>query len=71
MVLVVAAVILLIPRGGLPAAVDVARAYDMYKSGAMMLDVRTPAEYEQQRIPGSLLIPLDELRRTHERTPQR
>jgi rhodanese-related sulfurtransferase len=60
-VLVVAGVILLIPRGGLPAAVDVSRAYDMYKAGALMLDVRTPAEYDQQHVPGSLLIPLDDL----------
>ena len=28
-------IIVLIPRGGLPAAVDVARAYDMYKAGAL------------------------------------
>lgn len=60
-VLVVAAVILLIPRGGLAAEVDVARAYAMYKDGAIMLDVRTPAEYEVQHIPGSRLIPLDDL----------
>jgi rhodanese-related sulfurtransferase len=60
-VLVIAAVILLLPRGGLPAAVDVARAYDLYTGGAVMLDVRTSAEFEQQHIPGSLLIPLDDL----------
>lgn len=29
--------------------------------GAILLDVRTPAEYKELRIPGSLLIPVDEL----------
>ncbi|HET6846127.1 MAG TPA: rhodanese-like domain-containing protein [Anaerolineales bacterium] len=60
-VLVIAAVILLLPRGGLPAAVDVVRAHALYTGGAMMLDVRTSAEFEQQHIPGSVLIPLDDL----------
>jgi rhodanese-related sulfurtransferase len=58
---VAAAILLLLPRSGLPVEVDVARAYDMYQNGALMLDVRTQAEFDEQRIPGSQLIPLDEL----------
>ena len=60
-VLVIAAVIVLLPRNTLPAEVDVARAYEMYRGGALLVDVRTPAEYAEQHIPDSLLIPLDEL----------
>jgi rhodanese-related sulfurtransferase len=61
-VLVIAiAIVVLLPRGGVPAEVDVARAYAMYQAGALMLDVRTVAEYNEQHIPGSLLIPLDDL----------
>lgn len=60
-VLVIAAILLLLPRGGLPSEVDVTRAHAMYVDQALLLDVRTQAEYAQQHIPGSLLIPLDEL----------
>lgn len=61
-VLVVAtAILVLLPRNTLPAEVDVARAYEMYQSGAVLVDVRTAAEYNEVHIPGSLLIPLDEL----------
>jgi len=30
-------------------------------SGAILLDVRTQAEYEELRIPGSILLPVDEI----------
>lgn len=31
--------------------------------GALLLDVRTPAEFEERHLPGSLLIPHDEVGR--------
>lgn len=58
---VAAAIVLLFPRSMLPTEVDVARAHQMYLGGALFLDVRTPAEFDQQHIPGSQLLPLDEL----------
>lgn len=58
---VAAAIIVFLPRQGFPAEVDVARAYEMYQSGALLVDVRTQAEYDEAHIPGSVLIPLDEL----------
>jgi rhodanese-related sulfurtransferase len=42
----------------------------MYKSGAILLDVRTPAEYDQQHIPRSRLIPLDGLGARMSELPQ-
>jgi rhodanese-related sulfurtransferase len=38
-----------------------AEAYARYQQGALILDVRTQEEYDQVHIPGSTLIPLDEL----------
>jgi rhodanese-related sulfurtransferase len=64
---VAAVAFLLLPRGTAPAAqalpseVDVGRAYQMYQSGALMLDVRTQAEWDEAHIAASVLIPLDEL----------
>ena len=36
-------------------------AYQMVQKGAFLLDVRTQAEWDQYRVPGATLIPLDEL----------
>jgi len=42
--------------------VNVAEAKTLLeKDGSLLLDVRTPKEYTQKNIPGSLLIPLNEL----------
>ena len=41
--------------------IDVDEAYAKRKSGAFMLDVREPSEWEQAHIPGATLIPLGEL----------
>ena len=41
--------------------VSVADAYQMYQSGAFVLDVRTPEEWNEYRIPNTTLIPLDQL----------
>jgi len=61
-VVIAAAILLLIPK---PAAaveeIDVARAYQMYKDGAFVVDVRTQEEWDDVHIPGTVLIPLDEL----------
>lgn len=43
--------------------VTVAGAYQLYQEGIYTLDVRTVEEYEAGHIPGSVLIPLDELAR--------
>ena len=45
----------------LPAEVSVARAFQLREEGAFVLDVRTPAEWEESHVPGATLIPLDEL----------
>jgi rhodanese-related sulfurtransferase len=61
-VLVVAAgIIVLVPRNALPAEVDVTRAHAMYTGGALLVDVRTQAEFDEVHIPGSQLVPLEQL----------
>ena len=60
-VIIGAAVLLLRSTNTLPAEVDVARAYEMYIQGALLLDVRTQDEWDQGHIAGSLLMPLDDL----------
>lgn len=47
--------------------VDVAEAARRLQSGAVLVDVREPWEWEQQRIPQAVLVPLAELpARLHE-----
>ncbi|MCB9681779.1 MAG: rhodanese-like domain-containing protein [Alphaproteobacteria bacterium] len=41
--------------------VDAARARALLSEGAVLLDVRTPPEHQQQAIPGSTLLPLADL----------
>ena len=45
----------------LPNEVSVAKASDLRDQGAFILDVRTPEEWAEFHIPGSTLIPVDEL----------
>ena len=45
----------------LPAEVSAAQAFQLREEGAFVLDVRTPAEWEEFHVPGATLIPLDEL----------
>ena len=59
--LVAAAVALLIPRGPVAEEIDVSRAYEMYQQDAFLVDVRTQEEWDEVHIPGTVLIPLDEL----------
>jgi len=40
---------------------EAGKAFLTKTPGAILLDVRTPAEHKEIRIPGSLLIPVDEL----------
>lgn len=65
---VVAVLIFLIASAGgqasnddLPASVSVDEAYQMYKDGIFVLDVRTPEEWNEFHAPDTTLIPLDEL----------
>jgi rhodanese-related sulfurtransferase len=41
--------------------ISVSQALDKYQAGAFILDVRTSEEWNQGHIPGSILIPLDQL----------
>ncbi len=45
----------------LPDSISVAEAAALRDSGAFILDVRTPAEWNEVHIPHATLIPLDEL----------
>jgi rhodanese-related sulfurtransferase len=45
----------------LPDEVSVAKAAELRDQGAFILDVRTPEEWADYHIPGSTLIPIDEL----------
>ena len=47
--------------GTLPASVSVDEAYQMYQEGTIVLDVRTPGEWNEFHAPNTTLIPLDEL----------
>jgi rhodanese-related sulfurtransferase len=60
-VLIAAAIVLLIPKAPVAEEIDVSRAYEMYQQGAFVVDVRTQAEWDEVHIPGTVLIPLDEL----------
>ena len=48
-------------RPALPAEVSVAEAAAKRDAGAFILDVRTPEEWNEFHVPGSTLIPIDEL----------
>lgn len=41
--------------------ISVDEAYEMYQTGDYLLDVRTQEEWDEFHIPGTTLIPLDEL----------
>jgi rhodanese-related sulfurtransferase len=67
MLVFVAFIIYLIALAGrdngknLPGEVSVDSAYQMYQSGAFVLDVRTQAEWDEYHAPNTTLIPLDQL----------
>lgn len=43
---------------GVPNAVEVRR---LLRDGALLVDVRTPAEYAEQHLPGAVNVPLDRI----------
>ncbi len=45
----------------LPLSIPVSKAAELREAGYFMLDVRQPEEWNQIRIPGAALIPLDQL----------
>lgn len=47
--------------GGLPSEISIAEALAKRDSGAFILDVRQPEEWNEAHIPDSTLIPLDQL----------
>jgi predicted ribosomally synthesized peptide with SipW-like signal peptide len=44
-----------------PSEVSVDEAYQMYQDGAFVLDVRTQEEWDEFHVPGTTLIPKEEL----------
>ena len=40
--------------------IDVLSLADVLAEGALLVDVRTPQEYAEVRVPGAVLVPLDE-----------
>ncbi|MBN1450218.1 MAG: rhodanese-like domain-containing protein [Anaerolineales bacterium] len=51
----------IVPDQTLPAEISVEQAYREYQDGVYFLDVRTPEEWKDHHVPGTTLIPLDEL----------
>ena len=54
----------------LPRSITVAGAHELYEAGASLLDVRTKEEWDDFHIPGTTLIPLDELENRVNEVPQ-
>jgi rhodanese-related sulfurtransferase len=46
---------------GLAREISVDEAYQMYQSGAFVVDVRTQKEWDEYHAPNTMLIPLDQL----------
>jgi rhodanese-related sulfurtransferase len=67
---IIAAIVVLVGFAGIwfvrstrivPAEISVDQAYEEYQDGVFFLDVRTPEEWVDHHVPGTTLIPLDEL----------
>jgi rhodanese-related sulfurtransferase len=73
-VVTVALVIMMIALGGQnrknTAEVSVDEALALYQSGALVLDVSWPAEWEEYHLPGATLIPLDQLFNRYNELPR-
>jgi rhodanese-related sulfurtransferase len=60
--LVIAAVLIFSPKSySLPAEISADQAYRQYQQGTFFLDVRSVDEWNAFHVPGSTLIPLDQL----------
>ena len=59
-----------VAAAGLPDEISVQEASALRDEGAFILDVRTPEEWADHHIPGSTLIPLDELESRLNEVPQ-
>lgn len=51
----------MVSKQELPTSVSTDTARELKQSGARLIDVRTPAEFESMHIPGSYNVPLDQL----------
>lgn len=60
-ILIGGAFLLLRSAPALPAELTAMQAFEKFRAGALFLDVRTEAEWNQGHIANSLLIPLDQL----------
>jgi rhodanese-related sulfurtransferase len=73
-VLTVALVIMMIALGGQnrknTAEVSVDEALALYQSGALVLDVSWPVEWDEYHLPGATLIPLDQLFNRYNELPR-
>ena len=54
----------------LPDEISVVQASELRSQGAFILDVRTPEEWAEHHIPGSTLIPVDELEARVDEVPR-
>ena len=59
-----------VEQAELPAEITVDEAHEIYEAGGYLLDVRTQAEWDDYHIPGTTLIPLDELASRLDEVPQ-
>lgn len=53
-----------------PEEINIQTAYEKYESGVLLLDVRTPEEWDALHAPNSTLIPLDELAERTDELPK-
>ncbi len=54
----------------LSTSISVDEAFEMYEAGDYLLDVRTQEEWDEYHIPGTTLIPLDELANRVDEVPR-
>lgn len=59
-----------VASGGLGLNISVDEAYERYEAGDYLLDVRTQEEWDEYHIPGTTLIPLDELENRVDEVPR-
>jgi rhodanese-related sulfurtransferase len=60
-VIILAGIYIVLPKGTPAPVISPAEAYAKYQQGAFLLDVRDQEEWDETHIPGTTLIPLDQL----------